>query len=125
MGIQYADGNIVVRADDWQQTINGVTVAVKLRFLDAIGQTMALMLEQVDGAWVSKAVLDADIQPAEIAAAGGPAGYINSVLVPKINAWLAIRFSPANMQPTPAQEVAGLLGKLSVALAAGVPQVRL
>lgn len=125
MAIQYADGPIVVRADDWQQTINGVTVAVKLRHLQAVGQTMALMLEKIDGDWVSRVVLDADVQTAEITAAGGPDGYIQTILAPKINAWLAQRFSPTGVLPTPAQEVAARLGKFSVVWVAGIPQVRL
>lgn len=107
MAIQYSENAIKMSPDDFQATDSGITYGIKLRFLGAIQSTAALITEQIDGDWVVSKIIDDDVD-AHVARHGSAQAYTEAVIRPAVKAWLAARkLTP----PTPAQEVAGILGK--------------
>jgi hypothetical protein len=105
--IQYSEGALRMSPDDFQATDSGITYGVKFRFLGAVGSTLALIVEKLDGDWISVKVIDDNVD-ANVQRHGGALAYAESVIRPAVKDWLAKR----KLQPTtPAQEVAALVGK--------------
>lgn len=105
--IQYSEGNIHMSPDDFQATDSGITYGIKFRMINAASAMFAMILERIDGDWTVVKTIDFNVNSG-IANAGGPAAYAENVIRPAVKTWLAARKLQA---PTPAHEVAALVGK--------------
>lgn len=105
--IQYSENSIHMSPDDFVATDSGITYGIKLRFLGGLQSIIVAITEKVDGDWIVAKIIDDDVD-GHVAAKGGPAAYTETVIRPAVKQWLAQR----KARPiSPAQEVAGIVGK--------------
>lgn len=114
--IQTGTGPIRVDADDPQFTHRGKTVAVKIRSI-AWPQVLGVVKEG-DG-WKVSADLTGDLFSSDAPGGGDPVAhymkdgadaFVRSVILPRLNEWLATEFAPGGLMTPLEQLQAALLG---------------
>lgn len=90
MSIQVGEGYVALDTTDWQRTVAGVRIGIKIRDLPAWG-VVAWICELVDGTWTQIQALDPDMAMSGISV---DAWIARSVGI--FNTWLAGRFPGAS-----------------------------
>lgn len=128
MTIRTAPGPLVIDAGDFQLTHKGVTVGLKLDYVQTgVGITAAISVAEKSGsAWVLKETLIVGFE--NRLKTGGAVDWIVSELLPKLNEWLAARFATApapvpDWVPPEFVELNAALLRLKVSIVNGVPVV--
>lgn len=117
MSIQTGAGPIRVDADDLQITYRGVTLAVKVRIV-SWAQIIGC-IKQSDGSWQSKVDLTGDLFSSDpwtldyaVEHYGSARAFVAEIVMPRLNAWLAVLFTPG--QVSPADQVAAALSGIKL-----------
>lgn len=118
MGVQTGGGPLRIDPDDAQITYRGVTLAVKLRIV-AWAQIIGC-IRNPDGSWTSKIDLTGDLfasdpwTPAHAIDQYGSADvFVQDVVIPRLNDWLAVLFAPGVVPPE--DQIATVLGSIKFA----------
>lgn len=129
MTIRTKPGPLSIGAGDFQLTFAGVTVALKLTFIEGPMGPIAniRVAEKVGAEWVEKDEILSDFG-VEYLKTRGVAAWLQELLIPRFNAWLAERFGRDPEQvpdwvPEQIVELDAALRQLKVAVVNGVPQV--
>jgi hypothetical protein len=121
MSIQIGGGPIRVDSDDPQITYRGKTLAVKVRVLS--WAVILGCLQQADGSWVADADLTGELFVSDVEGQSdavaywidyynGPAGFVSTVVLPRLNDWLARLFPAGEVTLTPLEQVQVVLGTI-------------
>lgn len=127
MTIRTTPGPLALDSRDFQLTHDGVTVGLKLTYVQSpTGEIASLVVAEKEGAgWVLKEELMPDFS-ANLVKNMTVSKWLTDLLLPKLNAWLAKRFGSAPVPdwvPPVIVELDAALFSLKVTTADGIPQV--